>query len=309
MILVKKIGIFKHVSSTSNIVSYSAESASEATEEIAIALNSFVKETENELLQVEKGHKMVSCISDAITEISSSTEQVVGLTKKADFIIGKGESAINNQFTMMEKNKNSTITVRNSINSLAKNSNMIGQISKVISSIADQTNLLALNAAIEAARAGEDGKGFAVVAQEIRQLAEQTSSSSSEINNLINKTQISIKNAVNEIEINELAVNEQEFDLYNLKDNFNEIKKVVENIICQIQEVSSKCQHVSKNSKDVAIVMGNVASTANKNTKSTKVVASATEEQTASVQEISIKANDLVTISENLNKKIKVFKL
>jgi len=61
----------------------------------------------------------------------------------------------------------------------------VSEIVSVIDEMADQTNLLALNAAIEAARAGEHGRGFAVVASEVRQLAEQSRRSTSEIREIL----------------------------------------------------------------------------------------------------------------------------
>lgn len=68
----------------------------------------------------------------------------------------------------------------------AKEVEKIKALSEAILEIASQTNLLALNASIEAQRAGEAGKGFSVVAEEIRNLAEDSKKTVSEISNISN---------------------------------------------------------------------------------------------------------------------------
>jgi methyl-accepting chemotaxis protein len=59
--------------------------------------------------------------------------------------------------------------------------NQVQSVSSTIEAIARKTNMLALNATIEAARAGDAGRSFAVVAAEVKKLAHDTRSATSQI--------------------------------------------------------------------------------------------------------------------------------
>jgi len=68
---------------------------------------------------------------------------------------------------------------------LAQQTGEVAKIIEVIRELVSDTELLAFNAAIIAAKAGEEGKGFSVVADEIRDLADRTTTSAQEIQRIV----------------------------------------------------------------------------------------------------------------------------
>ncbi|PTS79242.1 methyl-accepting chemotaxis protein [Aeromonas sp. HMWF036] len=146
----------------------------------------------------------------AVTEMSSTAQEVAGsasnaatatsdAARESDAARGVVSGAINSINRLVGE----VHTASGVIEQLAQETAKIGSVVEVIRGIAEQTNLLALNAAIEAARAGEQGRGFAVVADEVRSLAGRTQQSTKEINEMLQRLQGGVKQAVEVMQASE----------------------------------------------------------------------------------------------------------
>jgi methyl-accepting chemotaxis protein WspA len=136
-------------------------------------------------------------------EISANTAQLLktmeGATAVADYTTSATAEAQSN-LTRMDLTMGQMVAATDAINAklaaLSEKASNINSVLTTITKVADQTNILSLNAAIEAEKAGDAGRGFSVVATEIRRLADQTSVSTWDIEQMLKEMQSAVSASV-----------------------------------------------------------------------------------------------------------------
>jgi len=201
----------------------------------------------------------VDQLSSIIAAISESCEDMKQKASETEKATESGEAVVLRMNGVMQQIETMVASATQAVGDLGTNSDKIGTIVVAIGEIADQTNLLALNAAIEAARAGEQGRGFAVVADEVRKLAERTSTATREIQGIIASLQNDVKNVAGAMEKSGASVQSGTSDVRQSSQAMETIKAQISPLIGRVAQVATASDEQSAAAAEITANMHHIA--------------------------------------------------
>ena len=191
-------------------------------------------------------------ITLAIHEIAKSANNASAQAERSKKHTQVGIDIQTNTVNSVRSLKESMRDASDIIAGLSNDSDTIGSVLDVIKGIAEQTNLLALNAAIEAARAGEQGRGFAVVADEVRTLAQRTQESTSEIQEIIEKLQAGAHSSVDAMGQCVLALDETVGFAHQAEGALGNIDEIIDEIALMNEQIATAIEEQSLAVKEIS---------------------------------------------------------
>ena len=198
-----------------------------------------------------------STLSDVVDETNERGKNAKSNMQLTVDVASRGRSDMETVNQAMESIVLSMKQLADTVGAVGSSTRQINSMVEIISDIAEQTELLSLNAAIEAASAGEAGKGFAVVAEEIRKLADISSSSATKISESISQinTQVThmmeqTRQSVSYIEANSEKITASCEIFENIYGNVAEADKVLSKIVAEIANVDDVATNIAALSQE-----------------------------------------------------------
>ncbi|PFJ17523.1 methyl-accepting chemotaxis protein [Bacillus cereus] len=285
--------LIKNVKITTQGVISSADSVLQGTNHASKISNGAVqtinevnKQVEEQVNSIQESSMAMDEIANGVQTVAESASTVAEVSVATTERANTGSIIVKQSIAQMNNVHEAVEETSKVIERLVMRTQHIDKALDAITNVAEQTNLLALNAAIEAARAGENGKGFAVVAAEVRDLAEQSKQSASEINDLIKSIQQDTQDTVLVMKKGQHEAEQGKITAYEAEQAFSTIMQDINTITHQIQEVSATTEEMSAEAEEINASLSVVSETSTRVAGDTLQTVQAIQTQTVAITEI-----------------------
>ena len=297
------------IASTSEELSATTEETAASAMEVSKTSEEIAKGAMDQAHNTEVGSTKAIGLGNIIEEDLLAMEELSMATGNVNKVVEEGLTEIEDLYEQIQISAKASQDILGIVMETNESAKKIGDASNIISSIAEQTNLLALNAAIEAARAGDAGRGFAVVAEEIRKLAEESTSSTVSINQVVKELQDNSQSAVRTMgEVGEI-VNVQTEKAVSSRDKYIQITRAMSEAKEKVNILNESSKKMGQMKDDILNTLENLSAIAEENSAATEEVTASMEEQSAAVEEIAHASESLAHLAEDLQNIIVRFKI
>ena len=192
--------------------------------------------------------EMNTTVAEVAQNAGAASEASAATRQKAE----AGAEVVSRAVDSIHRVGEQSLKLKDDMRALAEQARSIDRIMGVISDIADQTNLLALNAAIEAARAGDAGRGFAGVADEVRKLAEKTMASTTDVGNAIKAIQQSAGQSAEQVDIAVRIIDEATEFAGKSGEALQQIVEMADSTADQVRTIATASEQQSASSEEIS---------------------------------------------------------
>lgn len=308
--LVTAIGQSSDAVENSSIeVNTRAEHNMRSIEEVGQIIGQIAEANIRQAEDIESIVERTASLGQLISETSALIEGLNDEASKGETLSRSGALALSELDQTTKETRGLTEAIRVDVKAVNDSIRQIEEIVSLIDAIASQTNLLALNASIEAARAGEAGRGFSVVADEIRSLAEQTTSATKDIKAISTLIQGQSESTVKSADkVFDAQVVEFEV-IQKTASQFYGIINALEQMNLSITEVTKRAEMIDADKTEILDALTNISALTEETTASTEEVTATMAEQQVSISELSKESQQLSELTEVLKHLTEKFKV
>ncbi|ACL76963.1 methyl-accepting chemotaxis protein [Ruminiclostridium cellulolyticum] len=283
----------------------SLEIVHEISNSMAASIAQIAEDVVNQTESVTNISEMMNSAGEKISDINNFSKQMANVASNANQVVVDGCDKINRMDSQMEIINQAVKKSYSTVQELNSNMDEVNNFLSSITQIAEQTNLLALNAAIEAARAGESGKGFAVVADEIKKLAQQSSNTVKEIDQIITEIKAKTQDVLNDVNNGNIATKEGEKIVGQVNESFERIQVSFKDIDKYISNELSRMENVTSLFSQIHDETDRIASISVGHSAATEELMATTQENNTNIGNIYNLMHDIKNASDNLHSIVK----